>query len=125
MADTPSTIVRNFCAAFSRLDADEVMTYFTDDAIYHNMPGPPTEGKEAIRKSITGFVSSWSATTWDILNLAATGNIVLAERVDRIDSGAKHVDLPVVGVFEIVDGKIKSWRDYFDLATYMRAMNPA
>ena len=79
MADTPSTIVRNFCAAFSRLDADEVMTYFTDDAIYHNMPGPPTEGKEAIRKSITGFVSSWSATTWDILNLAANGNIVLAE----------------------------------------------
>jgi len=125
MTDTPSTTVRNFCAAFSRLNADEVMAYFTDDAVYHNMPGPPTEGKEAIRKSVTGFLSSWSATTWDILNLAADGNIVLAERVDRIDSAGKHVDLPVVGVFEIVEGKIRSWRDYFDMATYMRAMNPS
>lgn len=125
MADSPATIVKNFCAAWSRLDAGEILGYFTDDAVYHNMPGPPTEGKEAIAKSINGFLSGWTATTWDIVNLATDGNIVIAERVDRVDAGGRHVDLPVVGVFEIVDGKIKSWRDYFDLATYMRAMNPS
>jgi limonene-1,2-epoxide hydrolase len=31
---------------------------------------------------------------------------------------------PCVGVFELEDGRIKAWRDYVDLATYSRAMNP-
>jgi limonene-1,2-epoxide hydrolase len=45
--------------------------------------------------------------------------------VDRTDAGGKHIDLPLVGVFEIQDGKIRAWRDYFDLATYTRAMSPS
>lgn len=58
-----------------------------------------------------------------MLAIAAGGTVVFAERVDRTDTrDGKHVDLPVVGVFEIVDGKIRAWRDYFDLATYMRAV---
>jgi limonene-1,2-epoxide hydrolase len=31
------------------------------------------------------------------------------------------VDLPCLGVFEMTGGKIKEWRDYFDLSTFMRA----
>ena len=30
--------------------------------------------------------------------------------------------LPVAGVFEIVDGRITLWRDYFDRATLMELM---
>jgi limonene-1,2-epoxide hydrolase len=116
-------IVRTFCAAFSNLDPDEVMAYFTDDAVYHNMPGPPLIGKAAVRTGIERFLKSWQATTWEVLNIAAVGDVVFTERVDRIDSGGKHLDLPVVGVFELRDGKIAAWRDYFDLATYTRAMS--
>jgi len=47
---------------------------------------------------------------------------VIAERVDRTKAGHKAVDLPCTGVFELENGKIKVWRDYFDLATYARAM---
>jgi limonene-1,2-epoxide hydrolase len=32
------------------------------------------------------------------------------------------VDLPVAGVFEVVDGQITLWRDYFDLPTIMNKM---
>jgi limonene-1,2-epoxide hydrolase len=35
------------------------------------------------------------------------------------------VDLPVVGVFEMANGKIQLWRDYFDLNTYMQQLNNA
>jgi limonene-1,2-epoxide hydrolase len=35
--------------------------------------------------------------------------------------GDKSVDLPCCGVFEMTDGKIRVWRDYFDLGTYTRA----
>jgi limonene-1,2-epoxide hydrolase len=32
------------------------------------------------------------------------------------------VELPVMGIFEVHDGKITAWRDYFDMATWMKAM---
>ncbi|RIK28224.1 MAG: hypothetical protein DCC55_38880 [Chloroflexi bacterium] len=59
-----------------------------------------------------------------MLNIAAAGNVVFTERVDRIDAVGRHVDLPVAGVFELDGERIRAWRDYFDLATYTRAMAP-
>ena len=50
------------------------------------------------------------------------GDVVVAERLDRTKLGDKSVDLPCTGVFELENGKIKVWRDYFDLATYTRAL---
>ena len=122
MPRTPEQLVRDFCGAFSRLDVEEIMGYFADDSVYHNMPGPPTKGAEAIRASIGGFLGNWQKTQWDILNIASSGGTVFTERVDRIDTNGKHIDLPVAGVFEVEGEKIRAWRDYFDLQTYLRAM---
>lgn len=122
MTRDAAELVREFCGAFSRLDVDEVMGYFADDAVYHNMPTQPLRGKDAIRQAIQGFLGAWSKTQWDVLNIAAAGDVVLTERVDRIWAGDKHVDLPVAGVFEVRDGKIAAWRDYFDMNTYLKAM---
>ena len=33
------------------------------------------------------------------------------------------MELPVAGVFELRDGKIVLWRDYFDLETIMKQMS--
>lgn len=115
-------VIRAFCADFSQLDTDRMMAYFTDSPTYHNMPGPPAVGTEAVRATIQRFLSGWQKTEWDLLNIAANGDVIFAERLDRTDSNGKHVDLPCVGVFEMENGKIRTWRDYFDLATYTRAM---
>jgi limonene-1,2-epoxide hydrolase len=40
------------------------------------------------------------------------------ERTDHIQMGDNAVSLPVVGVFEVSGGKIKAWRDYFDMAQF-------
>lgn len=116
------SVIREFCAAWSRLDTETMMAYFADDPVYHNMPGPPATGTEAVRATIDRFLKTWEKTDWELLNIAAAGDVVFAERIDRTDSNGKHIDLPCVGVFEMRDGKIKAWRDYFDLATYQRAM---
>ena len=47
---------------------------------------------------------------------------MLAERVDRFVIGGKEVVLPSHGAFDIVDGKIAVWRDYFDMATWQKQM---
>lgn len=114
-------IVRDFIAAWSRLDVEEIVGFFAEDGVYHNMMNKPVAGRANLRAFIGGFIRSWTRTDWELLNIVARDDLVVAERVDRTDLGGRHVDLPCCGVFEMEDGKIKVWRDYFDLATYMRA----
>ena len=77
-----------------------------------------------MRATVERFLGGWDRTEWRILHIASAGHVVFAERVDVTDAGGRHVELPCVGVFEFAGAKIKTWRDYFDLATYTRAMHP-
>lgn len=117
-------IIREFMAAWSRLDPDELVGFFAEDGTYHNMPTQPVTGRENLRPFIAGFLRGWTSTQWDVLHLIAQGEVVIAERLDRTMVGDKPVDLPCCGVFEMEGGKIKVWRDYFDLGTYMTALKP-
>lgn len=119
---TNEEIVRDFIAAWSRLNVDEIVAYFAPDGTYYNMMNKLVSGHDNLRRFIGGFVKDWTRTTWDILNIVAHGNIVMAERLDRTLVAGKSVDLPCCGVFELKDGKIRMWRDYFDLATYTRTL---
>lgn len=121
MAVQAEHVVSEFCAAWSRLNVDQIMSFFTDDAVYHNIPMPVAKGKDVIRKTIEGLLKGTVSIKFDILHSATAGNVVMNERVDSFDANGKHVSLPVMGVFEITnDGKIKAWRDYFDLEMYMK-----
>ena len=115
-------IIRDFIAAWSRLDADEIVGFFADDGVYHNMPTKPVQGRAQLRAFIGGFIKSWTRTEWDIIRLACDGDLVMVERLDRTEAGDRKADLPCCGVFEMRDGRIQVWRDYFDMATYTRAM---
>jgi limonene-1,2-epoxide hydrolase len=115
-------LIEEFCKAWSRLDPAELAGYFAEDGVYHNMPTGPVKGRQQIEEFIRGFAASWTQTDWEILTLAETRGVVIAERVDRTKAGDKSVDLPCTGIFEIRDGKIGYWRDYFDLGTYVRAI---
>lgn len=114
----PAAVVTAFAEAWSTGDVDEIMAYFTADAVYHNVPVEPLEGTEAIRAGIEGFLAMGSFT-FEIVNQVAAGDLVLNERIDRIatpDGG--EIVLPVAGVFELRDGRIAAWRDYFDMTPF-------
>ena len=72
-----------------------------------------------------GFIRIWESTDWEILNIIADGNLVVAERIDRTVVAGSPVDLPAFGIFEMEDSKIKVWRDYFNLPTYSDAVSAA
>jgi limonene-1,2-epoxide hydrolase len=116
-------LIREFVAAWSQLDPTQLADYFTEDGCYYNMPFQPVRGRKAIEKFITEFAKTWTETTWDIIQMSSSGDIVFCERLDRTKSQLGNVDLPCVGVFEMRDGKIHEWRDYFDANTYSRAMS--
>ncbi|MFZ5930580.1 MAG: limonene-1,2-epoxide hydrolase family protein [Pseudomonadota bacterium] len=115
-------IIRGFISAWSRLDAEELVKYFSEDGIYHNMPASPVSGHDNLKSFISAFLKNWTSTEWDVLNLVSKGDIVIAERLDRTRVGEKGVNLPCCGVFEMENGKIKIWRDYFDMATFSNAL---
>ena len=118
MSAEPIDVVRQFCAAWSRADADELLAFMTPDAIFHNVPIDPVVGHDAIRSALEAFLGMANNVEFEIRNIASNGPVVFAERVDRFDLGGGHVDLPCNGVFEIADGKIAAWRDYFDMAMF-------
>ena len=99
---------------------EECLGYVAEDAVYHIMPMPPMQGKPAIKTILQQIVSPTTWIEWETLNMAEAGNIVFTERVDRFEMDGKKVELPVAGVFEIESGKIKAWRDYFDMAAWTR-----
>jgi limonene-1,2-epoxide hydrolase len=119
------TIIREFIAAWSNLEPAELAAYFTEDGVYHNMPSDPVRGRENIQNFIAGFIRPWQGTEWEIISLVVDGDTVIAERVDMTVVANQPVNLPVVGVFVMEGGKIKQWRDYFDLNTYMEQLNAA
>jgi limonene-1,2-epoxide hydrolase len=108
--------VRAMIEACCRRDLDAVLTHFHDDAIYHNIPIPPVQGLAAIRAMLAGFLESASEVDWKIHHtLANDDGLVMNERTDCFTLPAGRLELPVSGVFEVRDGKIAAWRDYFDM----------
>ena len=122
MSTEAERIVNDFCKAFARKNIDEIMGFFTDDAVYHNMPMEPLKGTEAIRTAINSFLPGSDRIEFKILHTASNNNIVFNERMDMFDIGEKRIEVPVAGMFEIRGGKITLWRDYFDLQTYTKQM---
>ncbi len=115
-------VVRDFCKAWERKDMDELVGFMTDDAVYHNIPLQPAVGHEAIKGVMQMFVPMSKEIEFKILNLAANGDTVITERVDSFVMDGGTISIPVAGVFEVKDGKIAAWRDYFDMQQFMSQM---
>jgi limonene-1,2-epoxide hydrolase len=106
-------VVRGFCAEWSGGTADSLAKWFTEDAVYHNMPSEPVTVQDAIREVLAGWLEKF-AIEIRILHIATTDDVVMTERVDDFTVAGRTIPLPVMGACEVVDGKIAAWRDYFD-----------
>ena len=120
--ENPIEIVRRFCAAWSNASPDELAEFFTDDAVYHNIPIAPVTGRDTIKATIAGFTGGVEKIEFRVRNIVADGPIVLTERVDVFVLPQRSIELPVMGTFEVRDGKIAAWRDYFDMKQFMEQM---
>ena len=109
-------VVLDLCEAFKKHDAEALRPFFTDDVVYHNIPMDAAVGIDATIAFIEGFFGMSESLVIENLHVATRDNLVFTERVDTFTVGGKVAPLPVMGIFEIRDGKISAWRDYFDLA---------
>jgi limonene-1,2-epoxide hydrolase len=120
----PTQIVTDFCNAVPRRNVEELVEFFSEDAVYHNIPIAPVQGRAAIAATLRGFLDPATEAEFEVLALASEGRKVLTERIDRFTINGKQIALPVMGTFEVdAQGKISAWRDYFDLAQFSKQMS--
>src|SRR5947199_10745124 len=95
----PETVVREFCAAWSRRNVDELLAYFTADAVYHNIPVTPVTGHDGFRELLNMFAPMDEPAEHEILNLVIPYNLVMTARVDRFTLIGPPLALRLAGAF--------------------------
>jgi limonene-1,2-epoxide hydrolase len=117
---SPIDIVRQFLKDMERGDFAAAMSVIADDCEYINPPPlGAVRGPAGMRGLLEPFFAPVLENELKVLREASSGSGVFVERLDRHRLADKWVELPVTGVFEIHNGKITFWRDYFDAATIL------
>ena len=128
MSDTPDAIVRRFISLLVSRDISAAATLVTADFEYDNVPMGKAFGPQGLHDTLSGFFGMCTDIDWEIIRQTSSGDAhsgtVLNERNDRFEIHGRWANLPVAGVFEIREGLISLWRDYFDRATLLEAMTP-
>ena len=124
MNQTRMQLVEEFGRAWERRDIEAIIAALSDDIVYQNVPVPEMRGKDAVRHFITPNLTRASGVQFKFLFMAQTpdGNSILCERMDCFFFGEQEVPIPVMGIFEFRGDKIARWRDYADIATFVRQM---
>jgi limonene-1,2-epoxide hydrolase len=117
---TPLDVVKTFMKLMEPLDYDAAVELLSSDVEYTNPPPIGTvRGSAAVRALLEPFFAPTLENAFQVLRCAADGPMVLLERLDRHRLKDRWVELPVTGVFEVHEGLITYWRDYFDAATIL------
>jgi limonene-1,2-epoxide hydrolase len=121
----PTAVVEAFLDAFVAMDLDTAVSYLADDCEYTNIPMGTVRGPSGVREVLEPFAAPIRENDLVILRKSQSGPIVFLERLDRhrLDHGWR--ELPVNSVFEVHDGRITVWRDYFDLGTLAKIHDPS
>jgi limonene-1,2-epoxide hydrolase len=111
-------IVEQLIEGWQALDSRAVAACFPVDGVWHNIPYPPIVGREAIGIAAAKFLSGFIECRFEIRNAGEVApGVVMNERVDIfLRADGQEQRFAVAGVFEIQDGLIQVWRDYFDSA---------
>lgn len=122
---TEEAVVETFLpAALRDRNFDVVSSLLADDVVYENVGYPTLRGAQRIVKVFRDSSSRMPIVHWDveIHRIASSGPSVMTERTDSIIIGRFRADFWVCGVFDVHDGKITLWRDYFDVMDLVKGM---
>jgi len=119
---TAGDVVREFCAAIDRKDLAAVELLLDGKVVYHNIGSEPAVGREAALAAVKFQFDMFDPISFRIKNLAEADDTVLTERIDEITANGVMAPVPVMGAFEVTDGRIVQWRDYFDMALVGKLM---
>jgi limonene-1,2-epoxide hydrolase len=122
-AQKPEDIVNSFIAKIEARDLDAALEHVSEDCYYDNVPIGDMNGKADMLKFLSGLLKGEGPVEFEVVRQTCSGNTVMNERLDRFNTASgRSIELPVMGVFEINEGLITFWRDYFDNGMFLRQL---
>lgn len=104
-------------------DKQAILDCFHPDAVFHNIPMEAARGHAEIWNVLAQVHDHCGAIRWEVHHIAEdTQGRVLTERTDRYQLGGHWAEFKVMGIFELEAGRIRQWRDYFDLQQSLATM---
>ncbi|MCV7063043.1 nuclear transport factor 2 family protein [Mycolicibacterium vaccae] len=112
--------VEVFLNALQDQDFDTVEAALADDLVYQNVGLPTIYGRNRAMK-LFRRMEGRAGFEVKIHRIAGDGAAVLTERTDALIFGPLRLQFWICGVFEVHDGRITLWRDYFDFYDILKA----
>ena len=112
--------VEGFLNALQDGDYEAAEAALDDNLVYENVGLPTIHGRARAMK-LFRQMDGRAALEVKIHRIAADGAAVLTERTDALIIGPLRMQFWVCGVFEVHNGRITLWRDYFDLFDMFKA----
>ncbi|AOW91909.1 epoxide hydrolase [Rhodococcus sp. WMMA185] len=114
---TPGTtdveVVRSFLAALADGDPAAAKQYLDRDIVWHNVSLPKVHGIDRVMRVLERMAGPGVGFEVRLHHIAGDGTAVLTERTDILIYKKIRSEFWVCGTFEMKDGKIVVWRDYF------------
>lgn len=113
--------VEVFLSALQAEDLDTASAVLDDNLVYENVGFPTIRGRA---RTVKLFRSLQGKGRFEVKThrIAVNGASVLTERTDVLIIGRVRLQFWVCGVFEVTNGRITLWRDYFDMYAMVKAI---
>ena len=113
--------VEVFLTALEDQDIDAAGAVLDENLVYQNVGFPTIRSRARTLKLFRGMEGR-AGFEVKIHRIAVNGTSVLTERTDVLVFGPVRLQFWVCGVFEVTDGRITLWRDYFDMFDFTKAL---
>ncbi|MDH6243973.1 nuclear transport factor 2 family protein [Mycobacterium sp. OTB74] len=101
-----------------KMDVEAMTAMMAEDFVWQlNVPrSKVVKGRAAARAELIQHseLSTGMIEGSEIQTVVSSGNTVVVERIDVNDVGAKVLRFNVVAIFDVRDGKLTGWREYWD-----------
>jgi limonene-1,2-epoxide hydrolase len=119
---SPVPVVEHFMEFLRRGDLDAAVELLAVDVVYENVGLPTVHGRERVRRLFGRAYDDGAGFDVVIHTICADGASVLTERTDFLTFRKLHIQLWVCGRFDVRDGQIVLWRDYFDFLDFNKGL---
>lgn len=107
-------------SSLQAMDVDGAGAVLDDNLVYQNVGLPTIRGRARAMKLFRAMEGRLGFEV-KIHRIAVNGSSVLTERTDVLVLGPVRLQFWVCGVFEVHNGRITLWRDYFDVWNMSKA----
>ena len=115
-------LIKAFWGDLYQRDFDRVGSYFAEDGLYEDVATPDSGavGPAGVAARLRIGLEPLERLVHHLHRMVAEGDTVVTEHTeDWYFPTGELVALPFVSIHVIQDGKIKLWRDYWDLNTLL------